>query len=99
MQQELYAHMQQIAESAPADQIDRYRWAASSFRMPYWDWAQGEQSGPVPDFFMTPTITVTTPEGNPVEISNPLYSYRFHPLPSGVAFNGKVRYKQSENLP
>ncbi|KAJ4338353.1 hypothetical protein N0V95_008089 [Ascochyta clinopodiicola] len=81
--------MQQIAENAPADQIDRYRWAAYSFRLPYWDWAQGEQSGSVPEFFMTPTTVVTTPEGRSMEIWNPLYKYEFKPVPSAGAFSGK----------
>ena len=67
-QQELYARIQRIAEYAPADQIDRYRWAAYSFRMPYWDWAQGEKGGSVPAFFMTPTTKVATPEGRNIEI-------------------------------
>lgn len=83
--------MQQLAENAPADQIDRYRRAANSFRMPYWDWAQGEQSGAVPEFFMTSTIRVTTPEGRNVEIWNPLYRYDFKPVPKAGQFDGKVR--------
>ncbi|KAF1359583.1 tyrosinase [Lizonia empirigonia] len=88
-EQELHAHMQRLAESAPADQVDRYRWAANSFRMPYWDWAEGNQSSNVPDFFMTPTVVVPTPKGRNLEIWNPLYKYDFKPVPSAGAFDGK----------
>ncbi|KAF2622028.1 tyrosinase [Macroventuria anomochaeta] len=88
-EQELYARIQRIAEYASADQIERYRWAAYSFRIPYWDWSQGEQSGNVPDFFMTETTVVTTPEGRNIEIWNPLYKYEFKPVPSAGAFDGK----------
>jgi Common central domain of tyrosinase len=90
VQQKLHDRIQTIAENASADQIDRYRWAAYSFRMPYWDWAQGEQSGNVPEIFMTPTTMVTTPEGRTIEILNPLYKYEFKPVPSAGAFSGKV---------
>jgi tyrosinase len=92
LQQELYARIRNIAEFAPADQIERYRWAAYSFRMPYWDWSLGDQSGDVPDFFMTETIAVNTPEGRIIEIWNPLYKYDFKPVPSvgQGAFDGKV---------
>ncbi|KAJ8111800.1 hypothetical protein OPT61_g5688 [Boeremia exigua] len=102
-QQTLHARIRRIAENAPADQIERYRWAASSFRIPYWDWSQGEQSGDVPDFFMTETIVVHTPEGRNIEIWNPLYKYDFKPVPSR-GFEGKwtqinhtVRWPASEN--
>jgi tyrosinase len=48
--------------------------------MPYWDWARGEDAGPVPDFFTTPRIDVTRPDGSHESLWNPLYSYYFHPL-------------------
>ncbi len=98
IQQTLHARIQRIAENAPADQIERYRWAASSFRIPYWDWSQGEQSGDVPDFFMTETTVVGTPEGRNIEIWNPLYKYDFKPLPSS-GFEGKVRNALIDNAP
>ena len=52
----------------------------------------GDQSGDVPDFFMTEMITVNAPEGRTVEIWNPLYKYDFKPVPSvgQGAFDGKV---------
>lgn len=94
----LHARIQRIAENAPADQIERYRWAAASFRIPYWDWSQGGRSGDVPDFFMTETIVVNTPEGRNIEIWNPLYKYDFKPLPSS-GFEGKVSTSPSEAVP
>lgn len=97
LQQELHARIQKIAEYAPVDQIVRYRWAASTFRMPYWDWSRGEQSGDVPDFFMTETTVVATPEGRNIEIWNPLYKYDFKPVPS-VGFEGKVRSTRSKAM-
>jgi hypothetical protein len=88
-QKELYDHMQGIVLEAPADQVDRYSSAAGSFRIPYWDWAQGKAGGGVPDFFTQPSITVKTPSGDEKEIKNPLYDYKFKPLIEGD-FTGKV---------
>lgn len=84
----LHDRIQTLAEQAPPDQIDRYRWAAYSFRMPFWDWSQGDQSGDVPDFFMTDTVQVDTPDGQRIEIWNPLFKFDFKPVPQG--FEGKV---------
>jgi tyrosinase len=56
--------------------------------MPYWDWAQGIKTGPVPDVFLSTTIMITNTTGMSVVIDNPLFSYKFHPLPDG--FHGKV---------
>lgn len=81
--------MQEIALAAPADQVDRYSYAADSFRMPYWDWAQGRAGGGVPEFFTDPSITVRTTDGTVREMFNPLYAYRFRPLIPGD-FTGKV---------
>ncbi|KAH6638401.1 hypothetical protein C7974DRAFT_411824 [Boeremia exigua] len=101
-EQALYARIRQLAENAPADQIDRYRWAASSFRIPYWDWSQGDQSGEVPDFFMSETTVVDTPEGRKIEIWNPLYKYDFKPVPKGfegkwTQINHTIRWPASDN--
>lgn len=88
-QQELYARVRTLATRAPADQTERYQWAAYSFRIPYWDWSLGEASGDVPDFFTSEMTTVATVEGRNIEIWNPLYKYTFHPIPHG--FGEKVR--------
>jgi tyrosinase len=87
-QQVVSGWVHSIAARAPPDQLERYLAAANEFRMPYWDWAQGTTTGPVPDFFMTPTLTVTDIDQSQVLIYNPLYSYRFKPIPE--QFDEKV---------
>lgn len=88
-QETLQQHIHSLALGAPADQVERFTKAAATFRMPYWDWAQGEKGGPVPDFFTTPTIPVTWPDGFQEDIPNPFFSYRFHELVPGD-FDSKV---------
>ncbi|XP_014554784.1 hypothetical protein COCVIDRAFT_39395 [Bipolaris victoriae FI3] len=82
-------HVHDIAANAPAYQSQRYLTAAREFRIPYWDWAQGTKLGPVPDVFLSPTITITDLRGELLVMDNPLFSYKFHPLPTG--FHGKWR--------
>ncbi|KAI4915846.1 hypothetical protein J4E90_004292 [Alternaria incomplexa] len=82
-EQALSSHVYDIAKKAPADQIERYLKAANEFRIPYWDWAQGNTIGPVPDFFTAPEIAVTDTDGSLTVVSNPLYSYKFNPIPAG----------------
>jgi hypothetical protein len=89
MQQVLYGRIQTLATYAPEDQRERYQWAANSFRIPYWDWSLGDGGGGVPDFFVTETTMVDTPEGRRIEIWNPLYKYTFKSIPDG--FDDKVR--------
>lgn len=52
--------------------------------MPYWDWAAAPPAGDdyVPTIVGQPSIQVITPgsNGKPVQISNPLYSYKFNLL-------------------
>ena len=86
LQQVLQNHMRKIAENASSDQ---WAAAATAFRVPYWDWGMGARGGPVPNFFMTDSIDVVRPDGSNNTISNPLYSYQFHPLEDGD-FDGKV---------
>ncbi|KAH7357380.1 hypothetical protein BKA66DRAFT_515471 [Pyrenochaeta sp. MPI-SDFR-AT-0127] len=94
----LHKKMQDIARSASSDQADRWAAAADAFRIPYWDWGQGEKGGPVPGFFMTPTIKVTKPDGSEATIANPLHSYRFHELVPGdfddkwASMNSTIRW-------
>ena len=89
-QEVLYKHIQHIAAEAPPAQRANYTAAAKAFRLPYWDWARGEASGPVPAFFYSQNITVTRPGGSEDSIWNPLNSYRFHPLIPNDC-DGKVR--------
>ncbi|KAF1842823.1 Di-copper centre-containing protein [Cucurbitaria berberidis CBS 394.84] len=79
-EQVLHERIQEIASRAPEDRYERYSKAARSFRMPYWDWAQGEKGGPVPDFFTTEMISVIKTDGVEKDMWNPLHTYRFHPV-------------------
>jgi tyrosinase len=66
---------------------DRYLAAAATLRLPYWDWAIAPKPGQnsLPDSISQPTITVTYPNGTRT-ISNPLYSYSFHPVDPGLTY-------------
>lgn len=57
-----------------------YQHAAASFRLPYWDWSKESSDGDehFPEVFWEPSIYQRGPKGAQV-ISNPLYSYAFHP--------------------
>ncbi|KAI9050620.1 hypothetical protein LZ554_005779 [Drepanopeziza brunnea f. sp. 'monogermtubi'] len=83
-EQVLYGIIQDIAAKFPAATKAQYQAAAATFRIPYWDWAAAPADG---DYFpnavgASPTATVITPtsNGQQVQIANPLYSYKFHPL-------------------
>lgn len=79
-----------IASRAPPEHIDRFTAAANAFRQPYWDWSPGEDTGSVPEFFITPKIALTELDGRDVTMDNPLFSYKFHPLVPDD-FDSKVR--------
>ncbi|KAL1969229.1 hypothetical protein VTN77DRAFT_483 [Rasamsonia byssochlamydoides] len=79
-EQIVWNYAQDIASSYPDDTRDTYVAAATTLRVPYWDWA----SDPLmPDALVTPQITINTPSGQQ-QIDNPLYAYKFHPLPLGT---------------
>jgi hypothetical protein len=52
------------------------------------DWAVNPPSGDnaFPNVLTTPTIQVVTPDGNQ-QITNPLYSYKFHPVDPALQYN------------
>lgn len=84
VQQVLYDIIKNIASSFPDSTRSRYEQAASTFRIPYWDWAASPPAG---DYFPnsvggSTTASVITPQSNgqTVQIPNPLYSYKFAPL-------------------
>jgi tyrosinase len=52
--------------------------AGKTLRIPYWDWAADSN---IPNIVQSQTVTITTPSGKKT-ITNPLYSYKFHPLSS-----------------
>ncbi|KAH8787772.1 common central domain of tyrosinase-domain-containing protein [Hyaloscypha finlandica] len=83
-EQLLYGIVNDIAGQFPVETRARYQAAASTFRIPYWDWAAIPDSG---DYFPNAvggsnTVSVITPKSNgqAVSMPNPLYSTTFHPL-------------------
>lgn len=70
----MYQSVQEVINTFPEGQRSRWQQAASTLRMPYWDWAQDGGSATVPTQIRDQTVTVTKPSGR-VTIPNPLYSY------------------------
>lgn len=54
--------------------------AAKTLRVPYWDWAKNPN---LPESTTYQKISINTPTGQKT-LDNPLYSYKFHPLPLGT---------------
>ncbi|KAF2874672.1 hypothetical protein BDV95DRAFT_296302 [Massariosphaeria phaeospora] len=79
-EQELHKHVQKVARQAPEESRSRYAAAANAFRIPYWDWGLGQKGGPIPDFFVSPTLQITGLDGVVRAVANPLHRYAFHPL-------------------
>ncbi|KAF1920346.1 common central domain of tyrosinase-domain-containing protein [Ampelomyces quisqualis] len=75
-EQAWYLAVTEVINGFPSNQQQRWRNAASTLRMPYWDWAQDPGNGQptVPTTIRDPQVTVTKPQGQ-VQIANPLYSY------------------------
>ena len=82
VQQVLWTHALDIANTFPADQRDQYRSAAWSLRVPFWDWTLNPA---LPDVVAQPQVTVNTPNGWQT-IDNPLYSYTFQSDAAGNGF-------------
>ncbi|TAQ88827.1 hypothetical protein B7494_g2828 [Chlorociboria aeruginascens] len=83
-EQVLVGIVQKIASSFPDATRARYVEAASTFRVPYWDWAAVPAAN---DYFplsvgQSATVNVITPQSNgkKVSMNNPLYTYHFSPL-------------------
>lgn len=79
IEQRLHYYAVQIANQFPQSERAAWRQAASTLRLPYWDWASGQVPA-VPNSLTSQRIRVTRPGGRTLQIRNPLYSYRFHPL-------------------
>ena len=82
LQQILWTNAQQIAQTYPDSQRSQYQAAATTFRIPYWDWAL---NATMPDPVNDPMVNINTPKGQQ-NIVNPLYNYTFHPQPSASGF-------------
>ena len=81
--------LQQNALAIAQTYKDKERWvsAAQNLRAPYWDWATN--SVPPPEVISLTTVTISAaPDGNPTDVTNPLYQYTFHPIdPSFTSTN------------
>ncbi|KAL8714757.1 MAG: hypothetical protein Q9220_001270 [cf. Caloplaca sp. 1 TL-2023] len=86
-QQVIWSNAQQIAATYPRSQRTRYRDAARTLRVPYWDWSTTPM---MPAEVSQPFIQINAPNGN-TEVINPLYNYTFHPLPSSSDFPPQIR--------
>ncbi|KAH7401337.1 tyrosinase [Pyrenochaeta sp. MPI-SDFR-AT-0127] len=77
-EQAWYQSVLEVISTFPSGQQQRWRNAAATLRMPYWDWAQdpGANQPTVPTVIRDQQVTVTKPQGT-VTINNPLYSYSF----------------------
>ncbi|KAF2831707.1 Di-copper centre-containing protein [Ophiobolus disseminans] len=79
-EEEVYKQVQAYAAEARGDSAERWRSAANSFRIPYWDWAKSNDGSSVPESFTQERIEVTRASGGRHTIWNPLYAFYFHPL-------------------
>ncbi|KAI4729290.1 Di-copper centre-containing protein [Aureobasidium sp. EXF-10728] len=102
IEQELYKHVQQAAQSFPAGATrDKYVAAAQNWRYPYWDWAATPCSGckAFPDIIANQWATVTTPTGVQT-IANPLFRYDFHPISvSDMVYNPFASWDVTKRYP
>jgi tyrosinase len=76
----------EVINDFPSDQQQRWKNAAATLRMPYWDWAMDPGNGQptVPSTIRDQRVTVTKPSGQ-VSIANPLYSYSWgNSLPNEI---------------
>ncbi|KAJ6505752.1 tyrosinase [Mycena vitilis] len=66
-----------IAATYTVDQA-RFKQAALSLRQPYWDWAQ--HGVPPPEVISLDTVSIIAPDGQKIQVANPLRRYTFHPV-------------------
>jgi len=78
----LWSNAQTIARKYPLSQREDYIAAASTLRVPYWDWAA---TPALPEVVTTRSITVNTPDGF-YEMDNPLFNYTFQTDAAGNGF-------------
>lgn len=73
-EQVLWGYAQEIAKTYPAGaERQRYVNAATTLRIPYWDWARYTK---LPEVTTSPKLEINTPAGKK-SVINPLYTYRF----------------------
>jgi tyrosinase len=69
----VWTNAKAIASTYPLNVRDHYTSAASTLRIPYWDWAAHPS---LPDATSHPTVRINTPNGI-ATVTNPLYAYTF----------------------
>lgn len=83
-EQLLHEHAKEIADKFTGNATRaQYQQAAAKLRLPYWDWAldpPNPNEGAFPECFRRPTAMITVANGTQMEIPNPLFQYKFHPL-------------------
>ena len=57
---------------------DDWLQAATNLRQPYWDWTVN--AVPPDEVIKLTQVTITDKDGNQVQVDNPLYQYKFHPV-------------------
>ena len=91
-EQVLYNEVQAIANDPVFRNHAEYKSAASSFRVPYWDWAAPAQGGKVlpPAVGGGAYMVLNLPNGS-TTVRNPLFQYDFHPVSQNDLPNFPVR--------
>ena len=77
----MYLCVNEVIAEFPANQQQRWKNAASTLRLPYWDWASTGNGDAVPSMIRDQTVGVMKPSG-PVRITNPLYKYSWGTYPA-----------------
>ncbi|RMZ70503.1 histone acetyltransferase spt10 [Pyrenophora seminiperda CCB06] len=86
-EQALFLSVNEVISQFPANQQQRWRNAASTLRLPYWDWASTGNGPAVPTMLRDQTVGVMKPQG-PVAIPNPLYKYSWGTYPAEMGNSG-----------
>nr|BAF74396.1 tyrosinase [Pholiota nameko] len=79
-EQILHKHVQDIAATYTTSDKAAWVQAAANLRQPYWDWAAN--AVPPDQVIASKKVTITGSNGHKVEVDNPLYHYKFHPIDS-----------------
>jgi len=82
-EQTLQQHAQKIAATYTVD-TEAWKQAAANLRQPFWDWALN--STPPDQVIALEQVTITGPNGNQIQVDNPLYHYNFHPIDPSFPF-------------
>lgn len=100
-EQIIHGIVQEIAWNFPGPSQSKYVAAASTWRLPYWDWAAPSPAGQntMPSVISNSSfIEVMTPTGSQT-IPNPLYRYHFHPLDNSQLPDFPVSGLSSSSVP